>query len=67
MTTVQPGTSTALPFNVGAAAANPYYTSAASPNSLASIMRHAIVVREAREPIGFPFQATEVVGYDRRY
>ncbi len=67
MTTLIPSTGATLPFNTGAAAANPYFTSAASPNSLASIMRNSVLIRDPREPISFPFQATEVVGYDRRY
>lgn len=38
-----------------AAAADPFFESAASSTSLATIMRSTLVVREPMEPISFPF------------
>lgn len=66
MRTIGSGTSVSTPARSGAAASNPYFSTAASPVSLATIMRNNVVVRDAREPISHPFQATEVVGLERR-
>lgn len=49
-----------------AAAENPFYQTAAAPDSLASLMRGHIVIRNADTPISFPFAVEEVTGYYRR-
>lgn len=49
-----------------AAAENPFYETAASPESLASLVRGHMVVRDAVSPISFPFAVEEVTGYYRR-
>ncbi|MDK2761542.1 MAG: hypothetical protein KYX64_09315 [Sphingopyxis sp.] len=49
-----------------AAADDPFYQTAASPESLASLMRSHIVLRDAETPISFPFVVEEVSGYYRR-
>ena len=54
------GTDVSAVIRDSAAAADPFYESAASPTSLASVMRHSILVREPTEPIAFPFGVEEV-------
>lgn len=49
-----------------AAAENPFYHTAAAPDSLASLMRGHIIVRAADEPISFPYAVEEITGYYRR-
>lgn len=48
------------------AAENPFYDTAAAPESLASLMRSHMVVRDADTPISFPFEVEEATGYYRR-
>lgn len=43
-----------------AAASNPFFETAASPTSLASIMRMSTIVRAPAEPISFPFGVEEI-------
>lgn len=59
------GTDVSSIMRESASAANPFYETTASPNSLASIVRNHIVVRDAHEPISFPFGVEEIVGFDR--
>lgn len=49
-----------------AAAENPFFQTSAAPDSLASLMRGHIVVRDCDAPISFPFAVEEVTGYYRR-
>lgn len=49
-----------------AAAENPFYQSTAAPDSLATLMRGHIIVRNCDAPITFPFAVEEVTGYYRR-
>ena len=49
-----------------AAADNPFYQTTASPDSLASLLRGHVVVRNADTPISFPFAVEEVTGYYKR-
>lgn len=42
----------------GAATPNPFFETAAAPESLSSISRGAILVRDMDEPVQFPFVAS---------
>lgn len=55
MDTLSFGTDVSAMRRDSAAAADPFYETAASPVSLAAVMRTNIIVREAHEPIAFPF------------
>ena len=63
MTMTSFGTGAAMTSVTGAAASNPFFETAASPTSLASVMRSNTVLRDSRHPISFPFRTEQVVGY----